>query len=244
MEPSQVAIATVTWARTAEEDARLRRSLSHLGTLGFPVTACDAGSSPSFIEFVGTLQGLEVIRSPGPGLVAQVQTSVAAAGAHGRPFVLYVEPDKEVFFDGRLREFVSRAPDGGQPGVVLASRSDESLATYPPMQRYTEGVINYLCGTLIGRQGDYSYGPFLMHRALLPAVAGFGAHLGWGWRHAAFSAAARAGLDVVHVSGDYPCPADQRVEDDAERAHRIRQLSQNLLGLIEPGPTSPPRPSR
>ena len=233
MEVSQVAIATVTWARTRDEDARLRRSLRALASLGFPVTACDAGSSPSFIEFVGTLPGLEVMPSPRAGLVAQVQASVAAAGAQGRPFVLYVEPDKEVFFDGRLTDFVSRAPDGGRPGVVLASRSDDSLATYPPMQRYTEGVINELCATLIGRAGDYSYGPFLMHRALLPVVAGFGAHLGWGWRHAAFRAAGRAGLDVVHISGDYPCPVDQQSEDDAERTHRIRQLSQNLLGLID-----------
>jgi hypothetical protein len=34
------------------------------------------------------------------------------------------------------------------------------------------------------------------------------------------------------VTGDYPCPPDQRVEDDAERTHRLRQLGENILGLI------------
>jgi hypothetical protein len=29
-----------------------------------------------------------------------------------------------------------------------------------------------------------------------------------------------------------PCPVEQRDENDAERAHRVRQLSENLLGLV------------
>ena len=59
-----------------------------------------------------------------------------------------------------------------------------------------------------------------------------GGNLGWGWRHAVFHAAHRGGLRVEHVIDDYPCPPDQRVEDDAERTHRLRQLSDNIRGLI------------
>jgi hypothetical protein len=40
-------------------------------------------------------------------------------------------------------------------------------------------------------------------------------------------------LRVVQLTDDYPCPPDQRHEDDRERTHRLRQLSQNILGLIE-----------
>jgi hypothetical protein len=101
------------------------------------------------------------------------------------------------------------------------------------VQRYTEGVINHLCGELLGAAGDYSYGPFLMNRGLLPYIANLHPRLGWGWRHFMFRAASREGLSVLHGVGDYPCPPGQRWEDEAERRHRMRQLSENILGLIE-----------
>jgi hypothetical protein len=143
-----------------------------------------------------------------------------------------VEPDKAFFFEHRLRNFLQLVPEQPDLGVVLASRSAESFQTFPPMQRYTEEVINHLCAQLLGVGGDYSYGPFLMNRALLPHVAAVERDLGWGWRHSTFRAAHRAGLRVIHLTGDYPCPPDQRCENDAERMHRIRQLAQNVAGLV------------
>lgn len=106
------------------------------------------------------------------------------------------------------------------------------MLTFPPIQRYTEGVINHLCGELIGVSCDYSYGPFLLNSMLLPSVEAMEPTLGWGWRHFILRTAHRLGHRVVPVIGDYPCPDDQRTEDDEERAHRMRQLSENVLGLI------------
>jgi len=37
----------------------------------------------------------------------------------------------------------------------------------------------------------------------------------------------------VHIAAHHPCPADGQMEEGAERAHRLRQLRQNILGLIE-----------
>jgi hypothetical protein len=89
-----------------------------------------------------------------------------------------------------------------------------------------------LCGSVLGVRGDYSYGPFLMAAALLPRVVELDPTLGWGWRHRIFLNAKRDGRCIVHVAGDYACPPDQRSEDDDERAHRLRQLSQNIMGLV------------
>ena len=132
-----------------------------------------------------------------------------------------------------MAEFLRAAPGHTDTGVVLASRSADSFRTFPPMQRYTETVINTLCRELIGVDTDYSYGPFVLHRTLVPLAASMDPRIGWGWRHHLFRMTQRQGLRVVAIEGDYPCPEDQRAEDDAERAHRLRQLSQNLLGLIE-----------
>jgi hypothetical protein len=172
-----------------------------------------------------------VTQTENPDLVSQVQESIRRAADFGTPFVLYTESDKALFFELGLRDFVQRAPAEVEVGIVLAARSPESFETYPVMQRYTESVINHLCSEVIGVGGDYSYGPFLINHVLLPHLTHLHPRLGWGWRHSMFRAAHLAGLRVVHVVGDYPCPAEMSVEDANERTHRMRQLSQNILGL-------------
>jgi hypothetical protein len=237
MDTSLVAVTTITWARTPAEEELLRCSLERLAVAALPVAVADAGTNPDFGRFLSQLPAFHVTVPPERGLVAQVTASMALAASLDRPWILYTEPDKALFFGSRLNDFLQRAAEdrhGREVGVVLASRSRRSFETYPLMQRYTEGVINGLCADLLGPPGDYSYGPFLMTRTLVPELLQVRREIGWGWRHSAFRAAHRAGLRVDHVTGDYPCPNDQRVEDDAERVHRLRQLSENILGLIEP----------
>jgi hypothetical protein len=222
-----VAVATVTWARTPEEDALLRGSLDVLRATGLSVAVADKGSSPAFTAFLAGRPDLRV--TVGSGLVAQVQASVRHAAEWQTPFILYAESDKAFFFKERLAGFLARAAAHPEAGVILAARSAASLDTYPPVQRYTEAVINHLCAEQIGPPGDYSYGPFLVSRALLPRIAALDPSLGWGWRHAVFAAAHREGRPVILLADDYPCPPDQRSD---ERAHRLRQLSENVRGLI------------
>jgi hypothetical protein len=116
--------------------------------------------------------------------------------------------------------------------TVPAARSEASFATFPPFQRYTEGTINHLCAQLTGLPADYSYGPILLNRALVPHIETLAAEIGWGWRHFLVGAAPRLGYRVLHVAGDYPCPPDQQAETDEDRWNRMRQLSQNIEGLV------------
>jgi hypothetical protein len=232
MNATRVGVATITWARTDHEETLLRRSLARLTAMGMPVAIGDAGTRPSFTAFLERLPGVTVSVPATRGLVAQVQASLAIASTFDHAFTLYVEPDKEAFFDGALADFLRAAPRDADVGAVIAARSAPSLATFPPMQRYTEGVINHLCAERFGRAGDYSYGPFLIAGTLLPQLAALDPTIGWGWRHAAFAIAVRSGLRLALLTGDYACPADQRVEHEHERAHRLRQLSENIRGLL------------
>jgi hypothetical protein len=231
MDAGDVAIATVSWVRSQTDASTLYQSLSALAGLGFPVAVGDRGTSEPFLQQLLALPGLRLTVAQEPGLVAQVQSSVRLAADTGRPFILYVEPDKRRFFEEGLTRFIRRAPSDPEVGIILAARSANSFATFPPMQRYTESVINQLCEQLMGVRGDYSYGPFLMSHTLAASVAALPANLGWGWRHAVFLAAQVNGLRIVHLEDDYSCPPDQSSEDDADRKHRLRQLSQNILGL-------------
>lgn len=225
-----LAVATMTWARTRDEEAVLERSLSALVAHGLPVIVADRSGSATFDTVLARL-GVQIVRPASEGLVPQVQSAVAAAVARGSRRVLYTEPDKQFFFEHRLADFIACAPRDDDVGVVLAARTDDSFATYPPGQRYTESVANTLCAQLTGAAGDYFYGPFVIGGGLAGHVASLPAALGWGWRPAAFLAARRNGSRVVHWTADLPCPPDQRTEDHAERRHRLRQLSENVAGL-------------
>jgi hypothetical protein len=238
---TDVAVATVTLARDAGEEVLLRRSLERLAQLGAAVFVADGGSGAAFRAFLDGLGTFTVVDPEGRGLVAQARASLGAAAASGARVILYTEPDKEQFFAGGLADFVERAPDDPHVGVAVASRSAASYATYPPMQRRVEAMVNDLTGEIVGTVADYSFGPFVLNPALVSDLRHVEAQIGWGWRPFVFATAQRRGFRVQHVEGEFPCPPDQREEDAGERLHRMRQLSQNVAGLVL-ALTLPPEP--
>ncbi|MBV9926054.1 MAG: hypothetical protein JOZ96_13635 [Acidobacteria bacterium] len=233
MDLSEMAFATMTWARDAEEERLLRESLPLLANLGAPVFVADGGSGEQFLNFIRGLPTLNVIETGRPGVWHQACTSIEAAfGASGAKFILYTESDKRDFFREDLREFVAEAPAGGDVGVVLASRSPESFRTFPEFQRHTETTVNRCCTEVLGLEADFTYGPFILNRALVPHVAKAQSDFGWGWRPYAFATARRLGYGLRHVERHLPCPLEQREDDAAERLYRMRQLAQNVQGLL------------
>lgn len=231
--PCALAVSTIVWAQSGEDEQRLLRCLGGLAHSGYPVAVADRGTNRRFTDALRALPGITVTIPSDEGLVAQIKASFSLAADFATQYFLYVEPDKEEFFVSRLSNFVARAIEGDDARLVLASRSSASFRTFPPMQQYTEGVFNHLCSNVLGVTGDYTYGPFLMHRTLLPHIAGLNPKLGWGWRPSTFAAARRHGVRIVHAEDDHPCPADQRREDARDRLHRIRQLAENIAGLLD-----------
>ena len=232
MERHELAVATMTWARDGEEERLLRESLPLLAEEGLPTFITDGGSGAEFVSFLESFPTFRVLRSDRPGVFPQVKSSLREAGKTGARFILYTEPDKKMFFAGRLRAFIAAAPAGESDGVTLASRSDESFATFPSFQRYTETVINRLCAEVTGATGDYTYGPFLLSRGLLARLDALEDNIAWGWRPYLFGAAARLGRQLRHWVDELPCPPEQREDDPRERIYRMRQLAQSVEGLV------------
>jgi hypothetical protein len=227
-----VGLVTMTWAPSSHQEDLLMRSLAVAATLRLPIAIADRNGRPEFVERISGLPRTVVVAAGENGLVPQIMAAFDAALAFEPRMLFYSEPDKETFFSQAAASLLEGALRLDTPALVLAARSDASFATFPPMQRYTESVVNHVCGELVGVAGDYSYGPFVFPRELFSKIRDLPSNLGWGWRLAAFRAARREGLPIVHVLHDVPCPLDQRREDDTERVHRLRQLSENLLGLI------------
>ena len=224
-------VCTIALARDDDEGRLIHQTVEHLSRAGTAVIVADGGSPPAFVEALGALPHVSVVRPQHGGLVGQVQAAFAVAAAQQTPFILYLESDKARFAQQHLADFIGRAPDDAGVGAALAARTAASFATFPPVQRSTETRINEMTGAAIGRRGDYSYGPFLLNSRLAPYADGLPRSVGWGWRHFMFGIAHRLGYRVHHIAGDYDCPMAQREEGEAARQHRLRQLDENMEGL-------------
>src|SRR4051812_4222481 len=124
MDRSQIAAATMTKVRSADEEELLRRSLPLLAASGVPVAVADGSANPTFDAFARSLEGVHVVVPTAGGLVGKIQASLARAADWDTPFIFYTEPDKETFFARHLRAFFRDAPDTADVGIVLAARSD------------------------------------------------------------------------------------------------------------------------
>jgi hypothetical protein len=207
-----LAIATITWARDPDEERLLRAALRRLCAYGRPIAT--------------------VVAPEGAGLVAQTRASLKAALELSGAFLLYTEPDKLDFFETVLPAFVAEVPQTERLGAAIAARTAASFATYPQTQRLAETAINALFAREVELDADFCYGPLVLNRALIPLLNRLDPGLGWGWRFAVLGAAQRAGYRLHAIEADLPCPPAQRADHVAERVHRMRQLGQNLQGVI------------
>jgi hypothetical protein len=230
--PADLCVCTISLARDEQEARLICRALERLASTGMRVIVSDGGSPESVVDFIRGLANVSLVAPRGRGLVAQIRAALPAAALLGTRFVLYSESDKALFFEHHLADFIAQAPEDDEVGVVLASRTPKSFATFPPLQRFAETALAHLTSEITSHPTDYSYGPFLLNSALIPHIETIADTLGWGWREFMFAIAARSGYRVTHVAGDYECPTDQRHEGDAERIHRMRQLSQSVQGLV------------
>ena len=220
----------MTFSRDAAEDKLLRESLALLAAYKMPVYITDGGSPDSFLQFLQGFPQFKVVQAQKKGLMAQVSSSLAAASASEKPFILYTEPDKKFFFQA-LPTFLEQVPPEA-PGIFLASRSAVGFGSYPSFQQMTETCVNNCCTEATGHFLDYTYGPFLMHRRLAPCMAPVQEDIGWGWRPYVFVTAKRLGLQLAEYRDDYLCPPEQQSDSAAERLYRMRQLEQSVRGIV------------
>ena len=229
-----LAIATISWARNEPETALLQSSLEKLSQAGLPIFITDAGSDTSFVQQLLTLPRTKV-SGPVKGVWPQAKESIHAAAESGAEWILYTEPDKKDFFTHHVSRLLQNIPTSEATAVILASRSKKAFASFPPFQQMTETTINNCCAELMGYPFDYVYGPFVFHRSLVPHLQQLPPDIGWGWRPFLFRAAHRMGKQLASVEGDFFCPEDQREDDEAERIYRMKQMVQNIKGLVDHG---------
>ncbi|MGV3773735.1 MAG: hypothetical protein ACO1QB_12595 [Verrucomicrobiales bacterium] len=233
MNIDRFAVATMTLARSPEEERQLREALSELKNTGLQVYVADGGSPAPFLDFVKGL-GFELLLPASRGLVPQILMSIReAASRSGKPFLLYTEPDKTAFFRHSLPPYLNSFQEPKNFGCEIFSRNSENFSTFPATQQYAERVINELAFDLMGVRGDYTYGPFVFPSHCISELDGILPEHGWGWRFFFFARLAKRGMGIYFKESGAPCPPTQRNENSLpERIYRMKQLKQNIDGLI------------
>ena len=231
MNRNRIVITTITLARNQQEEELLRKSLEHLAKLSIPVFLTDGGSGKSFLEFLRSFSHFTLL-NPAKGVWPQARNSLLEAEKSNAEFIFYTEPDKTAFFADSLPDMIEQISTNEQTGVVLASRSLKGFASFPSFQQMTETTINCCCEELIGKPFDYTYGPFLLNKKLIPFLKDLSRDIGWGWRPYLFHIAKRLGYCVEAFVGNFYCPVEQRNDDGKERIYRMKQLTENIEGLI------------
>lgn len=232
MNRNDVCIATLTWARNEKEEVLLRDCLQQLASINIPVFITDGGSGISFLNFLRSIPHFHIVPSNDSGVWAQVRNSLLAANNTNRPFIFYTEPDKKDFFNNGLAKMLDKFQPHKMSGIMIASRSAESFRSFPAFQQMIETTINNCCAEVIGKAVDYSYGPFLMRSQLLPYLGAAQEDIGWGWRPYIFTIAHRLGYNTETFTDHFFCPPEQQEDTADERLYRIKQLSQNMQGLL------------
>lgn len=233
VDPSSVqvtAVTTIVSAQTEDDAKRITESLRELSRLGLPIYATERGSPPDLLAH-WTTPNLQ-LRTHGTSLVQQVKDSFHRAHAAGHRYVLYTEPDKCEFFAESAHNLLN-APEPAPSAAIVAARDDESFRTFPSGQQAVEHVFNLLSSTIAALHGDILYGPIAIDlEHAMPFLENVPDDLGWGWRPYVLARLKLAGLHVVPYEGHFPCPEDQREEDEPHhRVHRLVQLEQNVRGL-------------
>lgn len=234
MNLQQLVIATMSWARDKDEEELLRLALNQLSSTGIRVFITDGGSPEAFVNEISRLHQFTVMPSAQKGLWPQVRNSLKHAYASGAPFVFYTEPDKLDFFK-TLPQLLNSVEVNEETGAVLATRSADGMASFPAFQQMTETTINNCCAEVIKQGVDYTYGPFLLNKNVIPHLEALPMDTGWGWRPYAFNITARLGLHIRAKEGNYFCPASQQQDNAMERVYRMKQLAESIQGLVLSG---------
>jgi len=222
----------MTWARDAGEEKLLRQSLHELSKLNIPAFITDGGSGIDFQHYITSFPNFTLLQPKTKGLWPQVQTSLKAALNTGAQFILYTEPDKLDFFKHGLPDMLHRFSIKERLGVTIAVRPTAGFESYPAFQQMTETTINNCCSEVTGKHTDYTYGPFIMNRILVPYLDQLKDDTGWGWRPYVFVIASRLKYTVETFEGEYFCPVEQREDNNAERIYRMKQLSENVEAVV------------
>ena len=231
--------STVTLARSPAEEEHILNSIRVISTFQIPIIILDGGSREEFLNKLKSIPNVFCMVKKKEGYFGQIKECLLQASKRGYPFIIYTESNKLDFFKQSLKEFINQSQkiihSDPKTGVILASRDKNSLATFPPLQRMTEIMMNQLLSYFLqdDNQIDYTYGPRIINREVLPYLFNVKEDLGWGWISFILLVSKKLGKPIRSILVETPCPKEERIENASEEIIRLKKFQDNIFAIRE-----------
>jgi len=201
--------------------------LSHLD---IPIVIVDAGSPSQDLERIKSLKNVVVYESK-LGLTNQLIKSHKEAEKIG-DYILYLHTDKLDFARDTVPKLIEKYRKLVKKGILIPTRTEESLNTYPIFQRKEEEYLNFFMSDYIGIEADYYAGPKIYPSLLVKYLDMLNGDIGWGIEAFFYAIAKRLNLSFDFYPFFMQSPVD--IEDQEKtKKYRLRIMQWQIEGLIQ-----------
>jgi len=210
-----IAIATVTWIRTDEERHVVLNTLKVLNRIQVPIIVVDK-SSPEDRKVIESLENVSLFESS--SLTKQVflaQTESAKIA----DCIFYLQSDKQDFAENTASLMVGEYKKLSSKGMLIPTRTPESLQTYPEFQKTQEEFLNIFISDYVGIENDYFAGPKIYPSSLVKYLGQLKGEVGWGIESFYYVLTKRLNMSFNFLECSIKAPNDV---DDERKTHNYR----------------------
>jgi len=227
---ADIAVATVSWIRTAKEAGLILKTIEALSQLELPVVIVDGGSDPRYLQKIREMKNV-VLLTGGKGLTAQLIESQRLAAKLAKT-IFYLHTDKLDFALETAPKMIEYYRSLKHQGVLVPTRTPASMATYPIFQQKVEDFLNYFMSDYLGVTADYYAGPKIYPASLVSYLDQLQGEIGWGFEAYFYALAKRLEMPFDFLSFYMNSPVD--IDDKEEtKKYRLKVTQWQIDGLAQ-----------
>lgn len=227
---TDIAITTVSLIRNKEERKVVLQTIENLSRLKIPIVMVDGGSPKEDKEFIRQLPNISFLEEEG-GLTKQLFRSHYRAAAIAN-YLFYLHTDKLDFVKTEAKRMIDYYNNLKNKGVLIPTRTERSLKTYPPFQYTQEKFLNFFIKDYLGIKSDYYAGPKIYPSFLVKYLNQVKENIGWGIEAYFYVLAKRLGLPFDFIPVNFTAPKDIENEEQT-KLYRLKIIKYQIDGLFQ-----------
>lgn len=224
-----IAICTISWIRTEEEKELVLQTIHALNDLEVPLIIVDGGSSFENKERIKSFSNVAFFEAN--GLKNQLLLSHKEAAKRGE-YLFYLHTDKREFAEQSAKNMIDAYRRLSRKGLLIPTRTPESIATYPAYQRQVEDFLNFFMCDYIGIAKDYYAGPKIYPASLVKYFDQLTVDIGWGIEAYLYVIAKRLNMPFDFLPAVSPAPKDIDCEEKTKN-YRLKITEWQIQGFLK-----------
>jgi len=224
----KIAITTLSLIRTKKEAGIVLETIKALCGLNVPVVLVDGGSDERYLREIEDLSNIHLYHEK--SLENQLRRSLVE-GSKIADSCFYTHTDKLDFAKKYVKKIIEEYMRFEPDTMFVASRTNESFATYPEYQRKTEEYLNYFHSDYLGVSEDYYYGPKIFSSKLVKYLDLLDSDFGWGFEALFYILNHRLGFPLKFYKVECKSPEDVGSEEDV-KSYRLKTVKWHIESFL------------